>query len=161
MARKPTRVYADTSVFGALHDEVFAEIAKAFFMQAREGRFRLVVSELVEQERRSAPEPVRLAFEALLPEMEVAGDTDRAVALQQAYLEAGVVARRWMYDALHVAFATVSECAVIVSWNFQHIVNLSRIPLYNAVNMVHGYRTIEIRSPMEVLEYDEGDQEDL
>ena len=43
----------------------------------------------------------------------------------------------------------------IVSWNFRHIVNLRRIPLYNAVNVLHGLGSIEIRSPLEVMSYEE------
>lgn len=52
------------------------------------------------------------------------------------------------------AFArpSIADCAAIVSWNFKHIVNLNRIPLYNAINAVQGYRSLEIRSPLEVIE---------
>lgn len=77
------------------------------------------------------------------------------MSLQQAYLNTGVVSPNWSDDALHVALASVSECAVIVSWNFKHIVNLRRISLYNAVNMIYGYRSLEIRSPLEILEYED------
>jgi hypothetical protein len=56
-----------------------------------------------------------------------------------------------------VALATVTGCAVIVSWNFQHIVHFQKIPLYNAVNVLKGYRSIAIFSPREVILYeDEG-----
>lgn len=37
-----------------------------------------------------------------------------------------------------------------MSWNFRHIVRLSRIRAYNAVNLRLGYPALEIRSPMEV-----------
>jgi len=121
----------------------------------RKGQFQLVVPGLVEQELRGAPEPVWAIFEQLLPVTEIVQDSAAALALQQAYLDAGVVTPNWADDALHVALASVSECAVIVSWNFRHIVNLRRISLYNAVAMLHGYRALEIRSPLEVLEYDE------
>lgn len=81
-----------------------------------------------------------------------------ALSLQQAYLDNGVLTSNWADDALHVALASISECTAIVSWNFKHIVNLKRISLYNAVSMLHGYRSIEIRSPLEVLEYDDSTQ---
>jgi hypothetical protein len=42
-----------------------------------------------------------------------------------------------------------------VSWNFRHIVNYDRIARYNAVNVLNGYRPIEIRSPAEVAYGDE------
>jgi len=94
-------------------------------------------------------------FEELLPVLEIVQDSAAALALQQAYLDTGVVTPNWADDALHVALASVSECAAIASWNLQHIVNLRRISLHNAVSMLHGYRSIEIRSPSEVLEYDD------
>ena len=53
-------------------------------------------------------------------------------------------------DALHVAVATVAGCRVIVSWNFKHLVNFRRIPLYNGVNLTHGYAPIAIHCPLEV-----------
>jgi len=153
--RRAMRVYADTSVFGGTQDDVFEAASKAFFDQVREGRLQLVVSGLVEEELRGAPETVRALFEELLRATEVIQESEAALTLQQAYLDNEVVASSWADDALHVALASVSECAAIVSWNFRHIVNLKRISLYNAVNMLHGYRSIEIRSPLEILEYDD------
>nr|VFJ43411.1 MAG: hypothetical protein BECKFM1743A_GA0114220_100085 [Candidatus Kentron sp. FM]VFJ43857.1 MAG: hypothetical protein BECKFM1743C_GA0114222_100047 [Candidatus Kentron sp. FM]VFK05768.1 MAG: hypothetical protein BECKFM1743B_GA0114221_1000424 [Candidatus Kentron sp. FM] len=47
-----------------------------------------------------------------------------------------------------------SGAAVLVSWNFKHIVNLERIHGYNAVNLKQGYSMIEIRTPLEVLHYE-------
>ena len=52
-----------------------------------------------------------------------------------------------------VASATVSGCAMIVSWNFKHIVNYEKIPLYSAVNTLQGYGSISIYSPLEVIAY--------
>ena len=155
MTKRPMRVYADTSVFGGTRDDIFAAGSNAFFEQVRKGRFQLVVSELVEKELREAPEAVRVVFQEFLSDMEVVYESDPALLLQRAYLDAGVVTRHWSDDALHVALASVSDCSVIVSWNFKHIVNLRRIRLYNAINVIHGYGPIEIRSPMEVLEYDD------
>lgn len=60
-------------------------------------------------------------------------------------------------DALHVTLATVSGCELIVSWNFRHIVNYQRIPMYNAVNTLHGYPHLAIHSPAEVTSDEEED----
>jgi predicted nucleic acid-binding protein len=153
--KSPTRVYADTSVFGGAEDEIFAAASRAFFEQVREGRFSLVVSVVVEQELSAAPERIRAIFQEFLPVTEVLHDLSAGVKLQRAYLDAGVVSKNWAEDAMHVALATTSSCDVIVSWNFRHIVNLRRISMYNAVSMLNGYRSIEIRSPLEILDYDE------
>ena len=37
--------------------------------------------------------------------------------------------------------------------NFKHIVHYNKIPLYNAVNTLKGYKEILIHSPLEVIEY--------
>jgi hypothetical protein len=57
-------------------------------------------------------------------------------------------------DALHVAVATASDCSLIVSWNFKHIVHFEKIPLYNAVNTLRGHAHIGIFSPLEVIQYE-------
>ena len=54
-----------------------------------------------------------------------------------------------------MALATVAECALIVSWNFQYIVHFQKIPLYNAMNTLKGYQQIAIYSPREVIEYED------
>jgi len=67
------------------------------------------------------------------------------------YIEEGVVSEEYLVDAQHIAIATVSRVDVLVSWNFKHIVNLSKIRVYNSVNLKYGYPLLEIRSPREVL----------
>jgi hypothetical protein len=156
----PIRTYADTSVYGGLHDEEFAEASRQFFAQVRAGRFSLVTSAVVNDELEEAPSEVQADYEALLPEATVAEITDEALTLQQAYLEAGILTSTWEDDALHIALSTVQGCELIVSWNFQHIVHFQKIPQYNAVNALHGYDAIAIHSPREVIsdddEFEEG-----
>ena len=79
--------------------------------------------------------------------------TEAALALQQSYVQAGVVTANSLDEALHVALATVSACHLIVSWNFKHIVHFDKIPKYNAVNTLEGYGAIGIFSPLEVIDY--------
>ncbi|MFA6243120.1 MAG: hypothetical protein WC655_19440 [Candidatus Hydrogenedentales bacterium] len=80
-----------------------------------------------------------------------------AVRLQEAYLRAGIVGPKWSDDALHVAFAAVSRCSLLVSWNFKHIVHYRKIALYNAINIVEGYGEIGIHTPEEVIQYEDED----
>lgn len=54
-----------------------------------------------------------------------------------------------------MALATVARVDVMVSWNFKHIVNFSKIRLLNAVNLEQGYGLIEIRTPEEVIPNEE------
>ncbi len=150
------RVYADTSVFGGVFDEEFAKPSAAFFDMVRDGRLDLVVGPIVDREVRVAPARVRELLDEMLALAAKAGSPDDAYSLHERYIAAGVVGGGSATDALHVALATVSGCALIVSWSFRHIVNYRRIPLYNAVNVAAGYSPIAIHSPPEVVADEQG-----
>jgi hypothetical protein len=149
------RTYADTSVYGGLHDVEFTEASRQFFDLVRAGRFALVTSAVVADELEEAPLKVQSDFEALLSQATVVDITEEAVDLQQAYLEAGILTPTWEDDALHIALATVAGCELIVSWNFRHIVHFQKIPQYNAVNALRGYDSLAIHSPPEVISDDD------
>jgi predicted nucleic acid-binding protein len=151
-ATQPMRVYADTSVYGGVFDDEFATPSRAFFDRVRDGRFQLVVSALVEDELSQAPPQVRDWFGRFRAGADSVAITDDALALRQAYLAAGIVTPKSVNDALHVALATVGNCGIIVSWNFRHIVHYQKVPLYNAVNILHRHAELDIRSPLEVIE---------
>jgi hypothetical protein len=155
---KSLRVYADTSVYGGVLDEEFAGPSRTFFEQVRAGYFRLVLSPLVRDELGAAPDRVQALFREILPIAEVADVTEEAVRLHQAYLAAAILVPKWEADALHVALATVSQCRVLVSWNFRQIVNFQKIPLYNGVNLASGYGVLGIHTPQEVIAYEEPEE---
>jgi len=152
---KKIRVYADTSVFGGVFDEEFQDASNGFFNAVREKRFSLLTSELVREEIQEAPKEVRRLFDEMLPIATVLDVIAEAIELQEAYLAEGIVAQKYLPDALHVALATTANASMIVSWNFRHIVNFQKIPLYNAVNTLKGYPSIAIYSPLEVIEYED------
>jgi hypothetical protein len=51
--------------------------------------------------------------------------------------------------------AVVRDSSVLLSWNFKHIVHFQKVPLYDAVNRIHGYPDIAICTPQEAIDYDE------
>jgi hypothetical protein len=154
----PIRTYADTSVYGGLHDPAFSDASHTFFDQVRAGRFDLVTSAVVAEELAEAPDAVRDDFEAILPHTEIVEVTAEILDLQVAYLDAGILTPQWEDDALHMALATVGNCELVVSWNFTHIVHFQKIPQYNAVNQLHGYDTLAIHSPPEVISDDDNEE---
>jgi len=154
---QPVRVYADTSVYGGVFDEEFTGPSRAFFEQVQTGRYLVVTCPLLEDELEDAPSQVRRWYQQFAAGSERVEVSEQAVLLQQAYLGAGIVMRKSEADALHVAVATVSNCRLIVSWNFKHIVNFQKIPLDNGVNLSLGFAPIAIHSPQEVIEYEDQD----
>ena len=153
--KKQIRVYADTSVFGGVFDEEFDKASQIFFEAVRKGKFLLVTSELVHQELQAGPQKVQKLFEDILVIAEVTEIVPDVLKLQKSYIDEGIVPENYSTDAMHVAIATISQVKMIISWNFKHIVNFQKIPLYNAVNALNGYSEIAIYSPLEVIEYED------
>jgi hypothetical protein len=79
----------------------------------------------------------------------------QAVQLAGSYIEEKVVGQTSHSDCIHIATATLNYADVLVSWNFKHIVNYRRIRGYNSVNFKYGHKMLDIRSPREILEYED------
>jgi len=153
---RPPLIYVDASVIGGCEDAEFRADSLALWREFVAGRHMMVLSEHVLRELRGAPEAVRGHIgEVPVDHTIVLLDSTEAAELAEAYLRRGIVGGGSHADALHVALATVGRADVLVSWNFRHIVNLDRIRLFNSVNLELGYGTIEIRTPKEVLAYEE------
>ncbi|HSS47692.1 MAG TPA: PIN domain protein [Thermoanaerobaculia bacterium] len=150
------RIYTDTSAIGGCLDEEFSAHSTQLFDRFHAGLDILVLSDLTLAELEGAPPKVREVLQAVPGESveEITFDSE-ASELAQEYLAAGVIGPAHLEDARHIATATVMRVDVLVSWNFKHIVNLSRIRGYNSVNLRMGYPVIEIRSPLEVLQHAE------
>jgi len=84
---------------------------------------------------------------------------DEAIQLAETYISEGALTNKSYNDALHIALATLNNSDVLASWNFKHIVNLDRIRLYNSINLRLGYRLIEIRTPREILNLKDDENE--
>jgi len=151
------KAYCDTSVFGGVYDSEFQIPSNRFFKQVRCGIFNLIISPVVDAEISddNTPIEVKKVFKQHLKYAEIASVNQDEILLQSAYLKEKNLTPKWEDDALHVALATIHQCDKIVSWNFKHIVNFKKIPLYNAVNILNGYQSVAIYSPLEVVESDE------
>ena len=156
--RKAIRVYVDTSVIGGCLDEEFYTASNQLLHRSRTGDVVLVISDTTLAELASAPRTVREVLEDL-PEtcLEWIYQNTESEELADEYIRQGVVSRRMLVDAQHIAVATVARVDVLVSWNFRHIVNLDRIHGFNAVNLRAGYPLLEIRSPLELWKDDDED----
>ncbi|MBN1343918.1 MAG: PIN domain protein [Phycisphaerae bacterium] len=149
--RRPFRAFVDNSVFGGVFDEEFAEDSKRFFSLVESGRFVILVSEILLREILDAPQRVQNVLLSLpRGRIEEVAVTSQAIALTEAYLQAGVVSPKWRDDAAQIALATVAMADVLLSWNFRHIVNFDKIRLVNSVNLALGYHTLDVRCPKEI-----------
>ena len=149
------RIYIDTSVVGGYFDEEFRETTELFFQQFQAGDFLFVVSDLLDLELLNAPPRVRDLLSDYRPDFfERAAFTEEAETLANQHITEKVVGRTSLTDCRHIALATLSRVDVLASWNFKHIVNIQRINGYNSVNLRLGYQMLEIRSPKDLLTYE-------
>ena len=148
------RVYIDTSIVGGYFDDVFSADTKALFKHLENKEFVFIISSVLRQELKQAPDFVRKLLnqydKSCFQYVEL---TEEAIKLADRYVIEKVVGKTSIDDCRHIAIATINKVDVLASWNFRHIVNLDRIKGYNGVNLKCGYSAIEIRSPKELLKY--------
>lgn len=110
---------------------------------------------MLEEELLNAPDPIKEFFKSLpTDQLEFVSLNTPAIELAELYLKEKVVGETSRADCRHIALATLNKVDVLVSWNFRHIVNLRRIRGYNSINLREGHHTLEIRSPKELMEYE-------
>ena len=156
---KKLRIYLDTSVFGGKYDVEFELWIGIFFENVISENLTIIYSNVAEDELENAPQKIKDFIETIpqnnIMRVEL---TQEAILLAEQYIKEKVVGKSSRADCYHIAIATIIKADILVSWNFKHIVNIQRINGYNAINLLNGYQTIEIRTPREVF-YDEGNNE--
>jgi hypothetical protein len=150
------RIYIDTSVVGGYFDEEFSEVTQGLFNRLENDEIIFVISDLLDLELTGAPQNVRELLYRFTPDkFERVQLTEEAIRLADTYISEKVVGKTSLEDCRHIALATINRVDVLASWNFKHIVNLDRIKGYNSVNYRLGYPMIEIRSPKDLLHYED------
>lgn len=149
------RFYLDTSVFGGVFDLEFEEWTLQLFERIKVGKVVCLYSELIETELLDAPDKVKRFFMDLPKEnMEKVQINDDILGLASKYIDEKVVGQSSLDDCIHIATASFYKADILVSWNFKHIVNVYRIRGYNSVNLRMNYQALEIRSPKEIIDYE-------
>ena len=149
------RYYIDTSVFGGIFDPEFEIPTRMLFDKMIKENITILYSELTETELENAPEKIKQFVVNLEQKyMEYINLSKEASELGDKYILEDVVGKSSREDCIHIALATTNRADVLISWNFKHIVNLKRIRGYNSVNLKYGYPAIEIRSPKEMIDYE-------
>ena len=138
-------------MIGGCEDVEFREPSRRLIERCARDEVTLVVSAITLQELEHAPYAVREVLRAIGTEdLEVIAVTEEVRELADRYIESGALCATMRADAQHIAAATVADIDLLASWNFRHMVNLTRIRQYNEVNRRTGYAGVDIRSPMEL-----------
>ena len=154
---KKLSLYLDTSVWNFY----FAEDApigmlqtKRFFDEIKQGKFEIFISTIVIDEVMDTLEPKRMKLLNLIKSvsLSILEVNIEVKTLADKYIQNKIIPLKYEDDALHISLAVVNKIDVIISWNFQHMVNVRKNREINGINLIEGYKEIEIRTPQEVSE---------
>lgn len=156
--QRTQKMFVETSVFNfAFADDSPEkhEDTLSLLEEIRQGKYAPYTSSYVLEELEAAPEPKRIKMLTMAAEysMIVTPPTEEATQLADMYIQEGIIPRKHLLDALHIATATVYDLDFIVSYNFKHIVKRKTVTMTEAINLRAGYRRIGIFSPTEVIEH--------
>ena len=126
------------------------------FEECATGKFEPYTSDYVIKEIEDAPSEKKEQMLGLIKRynITVLAASDEAVNLAGRYVLEGALPQGSLTDANHIASATVNDLDMIISLNFRHIVKEKTIKRTAAINVLAGYRAMEINSPMEVIDDD-------
>lgn len=153
---KAMKLYLDTSVFGALfdsEDSARVQTTRSFLERlATQNQYIVFISNVVVEEIDRAPQRLKDELKVVLrqPFFNHLRENDECSEMTQIYLDGNALGPKQLDDARHVALAVVNGIDVIVSWNCKHMANIDRKRKLNALNLLAGYRQIDIVTPLEV-----------
>jgi hypothetical protein len=80
---------------------------------------------------------------------------DEITFLAGEYIKEKIIPEKKISDAFHVAYSTIFEMDILLSWNFKHLANVNKEQRILIVNKTHGYNyPFRLANPLEV-QYDE------
>jgi len=159
---KKTRIYLDTSVISHLDAPETPEKMEdtlRLWEKMKAGAYEVVLSEVVFDELAGCAEPKLSYLFTFLDEIDyerVESNSD-TVSLASKFVDFGVLRQKSFDDCRHIAAALLSECDIIVSWNFKHIVNARTIKGARDIAAQGGYKDIMIFSPTMLVEEPDND----
>ena len=156
---KRLKIYIETSVWNFLVAEDSADkrkITEKFFEGVSENKYEIFISDYVMDEISEAPEPRRSMLEGLIRKYNPKRlfFTDEFEYLAEKYEEKAFIPNRFETARLHIGMAVVHNMDIVLSWNMRHIVKYRTKISVNSINLIEGFKQIEILTPEEVVEYD-------
>ena len=156
------KIYLETSVISYLDQPERGDKAldsHRLWGKIKAGEFDVVIYNVVEAEIGDCDEQKRNTLNYYLDEIDYTTvKIDRkAVEIASRFVDLAIIRQKSFDDCLHIAAAITSECDVIVSWNFSHIVNLKTMSGVKAVTALEGYDDLLICTPSTLIGGEEDD----
>ena len=124
---KQLKIYLDTSIISYLDQQDAPErMAETHILwdKIKNGEFKAVISDITLSEISDCAEAKKnILFEYLAQiNYELIETTEDTLRVAGQFVNLGILQQKSFDDCQHIASDIVSECDIIVSWNFKHIV---------------------------------------
>lgn len=159
---KKLKIYLDTTIVSYLYQldtpDKMQDTLKLWEL-FKSGTYKAVLSDVTLREVNNCTEPKLSILTDYLNQIEY----DVIIADEEAMIYAdnivhfGILTQKSFDDCTHIAAAVVSNCDIIASWNFKHIVNHKTIQGVKTISTANGYKDILIYTPTIIVE---GESED-
>jgi predicted nucleic acid-binding protein len=160
---KKLKIYLDTSIINFLYIDDSPEYRKAtevFFedivaMERIETYIsNVVIDEINNTEDKNKRNILLETFKkytnikTLIAEDEIINEI---ASLGEKYIENNIIPKRKVADSLHIAYSTVFEMDILLSWNFHHLANINKEQKIIILNKTLGYNyPFRMANPLEV-----------
>lgn len=154
---KKLKVYLDTTIVSHLYQsdapEKMQDTLKLWNM-FKDGKYKAVLSNVTLDEMNECKqEKLDILIEYL---SQVDYDTiivdDEVMSYAEKIVDFGILTKKSFDDCMHIASAVVTNCDVVASWNFRHIVNLKTMNGVKMISTAEGYKDIIISTPTIIVE---------
>jgi predicted nucleic acid-binding protein len=149
---KKLKIYLDTSVISMLDQHKSADRmadSQALWKKIKNAKYEVVLSTVTIAEiNKNKPDKKEKLLSYLKQiKYSIVNIDEKSIDVASRFVDLGILKQKSFDDCQHIAAAIISDCDVIVSWNFKHIVNHKTIEGVKAVVALEGYDDILIYSP--------------
>lgn len=155
---KKLKIYLDTSFIGYLHQPTMPKEQKeslTLLEKIKQGEYDVFISDVVIKEtmRIGNAEVKRILLEYIAEiNYTLIQTSEEAKEIADTVISLGILTNKSYDDCLHIGNAIVSDCDVLVSWNFKHLVNIKTINGVRAISNLKGYKTLNIVQPVMLIQ---------
>ena len=161
---KKLKVYLDTSIINFLKAEDSPDYRRdtEYFFETviTPGKINAYVSRVVFEEINNTEDINKrkelLDIFAKYPNIKTLIADDNSIDdiefLVKTYLDNEIIPRKNFADAFHIAYSTVFQMDILLSWNFKHLANINKEQKIIIVNKLNGFHyPFRMTNPLEVI----------
>jgi hypothetical protein len=157
------KVYLDTSIINFLYTDDspgYRKATEVFFddivakNKIEACISNVVIDEINKTENKKHRDKLLGTFEkyaniqTLVAEDEIINDIG---FLGESYIKNGIIPKKKTADSLHIAYSTVFQMDILLSWNFKHLANINKEQKIIILNKTLGYNyPFRMANPLEV-----------